>query len=109
MINYKLYKLLQKDLDMNFRFFIVLLLLVSMFTPSSSWADNVTPSEEVSSSLIVRKDNNSDARKIGNFAKSPIDNIYAYGPIFDQVTKIVVERGDHYGSDHYALKVSIEY
>lgn len=45
----------------------------------------------------------------GNFTQSPIDNIYAVGPIFDQVTKLIVERGAHFGSDHYAIKVQLEY
>jgi endonuclease/exonuclease/phosphatase family metal-dependent hydrolase len=45
----------------------------------------------------------------GNFAQSPIDNIYAFGPIFDQATKLTAEKGEHFGSDHYALKVSLEY
>jgi endonuclease/exonuclease/phosphatase family metal-dependent hydrolase len=45
----------------------------------------------------------------GDFAKSPIDNVYAYGPLFDQATKVIAERGDTFGSDHYALKVTIEY
>lgn len=44
----------------------------------------------------------------GAYAKSPIDNIYAMGPIFDRTTKLTVERGDHFGSDHYAVRVSLE-
>lgn len=45
----------------------------------------------------------------GNYAKSPIDNIYAYGPIFDEVTKLSTERAGPFGSDHYAIKVKLEY
>ena len=39
---------------------------------------------------------------------SPIDNIYAHGPIFDRTTKMLLERGAHFGSDHYAFKVRVE-
>ncbi len=45
----------------------------------------------------------------GNFVQSPIDNIYAYGPIFDKTTKLTIERGATFGSDHYAIKVAIKY
>lgn len=44
----------------------------------------------------------------GNYAQSPIDNVYAIGPLFDKTTKLIVERGDHYGSDHYAVKITLE-
>ncbi|WP_370978598.1 SH3 domain-containing protein [Agaribacterium sp. ZY112] len=45
----------------------------------------------------------------GDFVDSPIDNIYAWGPIFDSVTRLSVERGPHFGSDHYAVKVALTY
>ncbi len=44
----------------------------------------------------------------GNYVQSPIDNIYAAGPIFDRTTFLSARRGDTFGSDHYALIVSVE-
>ena len=44
----------------------------------------------------------------GAFVDSQIDNIYAHGPIFDATTKMVLERGDTFGSDHYAVRVTVE-
>ena len=43
----------------------------------------------------------------GNYAKSPIDNIYVMGPRFDKMTKVVSERGETFGSDHYAFRVMV--
>ena len=42
------------------------------------------------------------------FVESPIDNIYAHGPIFDRTTRLVLQRGSHFGSDHYAVRVTVE-
>lgn len=43
----------------------------------------------------------------GNYAKSPIDNIYVMGPRFDKTTRVVAERGETFGSDHYAIRVMV--
>ncbi|MCY4382622.1 MAG: endonuclease/exonuclease/phosphatase family protein [Nitrospinae bacterium] len=43
----------------------------------------------------------------GNYAKSPIDNIYVMGPRFDKTTTVVSERGETFGSDHYAIRVMV--
>ena len=43
----------------------------------------------------------------GNYAKSPIDNIYVMGPRFDKTTRVVAERGEAFGSDHYAIRVMV--
>ena len=44
----------------------------------------------------------------GTFVDSPIDNIYAKGSIFDATTKLTLERGPTFGSNHYAIKVTAE-
>jgi len=44
----------------------------------------------------------------GNYAKSPIDNVYATGPIFDRTVRLTAERGPPFGSDHHALRVTVE-
>ena len=44
----------------------------------------------------------------GDFVQSPIDNIYAAGPIFDRTTSLTARRGDPFGSDHHALIVTVE-
>ena len=43
----------------------------------------------------------------GNFTKSPIDNIYVMGPRFDKTTRVVSERGETFGSDHYVIRVMV--
>ena len=43
----------------------------------------------------------------GNYTNSPIDNIYVKGPRFDKTTKVVSERGEAFGSDHYAIRVMV--
>ncbi|MEQ8228508.1 MAG: hypothetical protein RIA64_10525 [Rhodospirillales bacterium] len=41
----------------------------------------------------------------GPFVDSPIDNVHAQGPLCDKTTKMALERGDHFGADHYAASV----
>lgn len=43
----------------------------------------------------------------GEFVQSPIDNIYAMGPLFDKTKRLVAELSETYGSDHYAIKVEV--
>lgn len=43
----------------------------------------------------------------GSFAKSPIDNIYVRGPWFDRTETVLSERGETFGSDHHAIRVSV--
>ena len=38
----------------------------------------------------------------------PIDAIYAQGPLFDDASRLVAERGPLFGSDHFAIRVSVE-
>ncbi len=41
------------------------------------------------------------------YAASPIDNIYAAGPFFDEASKLIAERRGPFGSDHYAIRVTV--
>ncbi|MDE0332614.1 MAG: hypothetical protein OXL41_12160 [Nitrospinae bacterium] len=41
------------------------------------------------------------------YAASPIDNIYATGPFFDETSKLIAERSAAFGSDHYAIRVTV--
>ena len=41
------------------------------------------------------------------FVGSPIDNIYAAGPFFDEASKLIAERSSAFGSDHYAIRVTV--
>ena len=41
------------------------------------------------------------------FIASPIDNIYTTGPFFDRTCKLIAERSDTFGSDHYAIRVTV--
>ncbi len=43
----------------------------------------------------------------GAFVSSPIDNIYAMGPRFDKTTRLLAERGKAFGSDHFAIRVTV--
>lgn len=42
------------------------------------------------------------------YIPSPIDNVYAMGPFFDEAVKVTSERMSTYGSDHFAIRVTIE-
>lgn len=42
------------------------------------------------------------------YPQCPIDNVYAIGPLFDEVVKITVERLGRFGSDHHAVMIKIE-
>ncbi len=41
------------------------------------------------------------------FVASPIDNIYATGPLFDETSKLIAERNATFGSDHHAIRVTV--
>lgn len=43
-----------------------------------------------------------------SFPPSPIDVIYAMGPCFDNTSRLVAQRGPLFGSDHFAIRVSVE-
>ena len=42
-----------------------------------------------------------------DFAQSPIDNVYVMGPRFDETIKVISERAKTFGSDHYAIRVTV--
>ena len=44
----------------------------------------------------------------GAFADSPIDNVLGLGPIFEKTTRVTVERGQAFGSDHFSVRVTVE-
>lgn len=44
----------------------------------------------------------------GAFVDSPIDNVYAHGPAFDRTSRVIAERGPTFGSDHYAVRVTVD-
>ena len=39
---------------------------------------------------------------------SPIDVIYATGQLFDETSRLIAQRGPLFGSDHFAIRVSVE-
>lgn len=43
----------------------------------------------------------------GEFSQSPIDNVYVMGPRFDRTIKVLSERTKTFGSDHYAIRVTV--
>ena len=41
------------------------------------------------------------------YSSSPVDNIYVMGPRFDETRKVLAERGDTFGSDHYTIRATV--
>ena len=44
----------------------------------------------------------------GAFVDSPIDNVLGVGPIFATNTRVLAERGQAFGSDHFSVRVTVE-